>query len=331
MLKIFVISLGLALSAAHAKVSVKFGTVAPAGTPWADVLQQIQKRVQAESKGGIEIKTYLGGQLGGEIEILNGIRRGRIQGGGITSAALASAIPEMDVLELPYLFESSAEADYILDNYLFEYFKKLFAQKDMVLVTWAENGWRNIGHKKKIIKSPSDLKGEKIRSQESKSHLAWWKAMDASAVAIAVPEVLSALQTGVVEGFDNTALFTLAAEWHSAIKFFTVSEHIYQPAAVVYSQKFWDKLSDAEKKIMLGDGNAIAAPSRVAVRALGGELVDVLKSSGIEVYVLSSSEKNKFSDKLAGLHAQVIKQIGGKSQEVYDLILKGKKAFKEKK
>ena len=83
------------------KLSVKFGTVAPSGTPWADTLDEIKKKVDKESKGEIKIKNYLGGQLGGELEILNGIRRGRIQGGGITSAALGSVIPELNVLEIP--------------------------------------------------------------------------------------------------------------------------------------------------------------------------------------------------------------------------------------
>ena len=73
----------------------------------------------------------------------------------------------------------------------------------------------------------------------------------ANAVPIAVPEVLSALNTGVVEGFDNTALFTLAAEWHTGIKFYTVTEHIYQPAAVVYSARFWKKLNQSNKKFFL--------------------------------------------------------------------------------
>ena len=61
------------------KLNVKFGTVAPSGTPWADTLDEIKKKVDKESKGEIKIKNYLG-QLGGELEILNGIRRGRIQG-----------------------------------------------------------------------------------------------------------------------------------------------------------------------------------------------------------------------------------------------------------
>lgn len=313
------------------KLNVKFGTVAPSGTPWADTLDEIKKKVDKESKGEIKIKNYLGGQLGGELEILNGIRRGRIQGGGITSAALGSVIPELNVLEIPFIFDSYEEADFILDNYLLTPFKDLFKKKGLIFVSWAENGWRNIGLKSKIVKKPSDLEGVKVRSQESKAHLAFWKKVKANAVPIAVPEVLSALNTGVVEGFDNTALFTLAAEWHTGIKYYTVTEHIYQPAAVVYSARFWKKIKPEQQKILLGEGNLMAPPARAAVRALGGELIEVLKSLGITVYELTDAERNSFKSSVAGIQAEIVKELGGESQKIYDLLLKGKEEYKKKK
>jgi TRAP-type C4-dicarboxylate transport system substrate-binding protein len=313
------------------ELSIKFGTIAPAGTPWSDSLEEIKARVAKESNNQTRIKVFLGGQLGGELEILQKIRRGNIEGGGLTCAAMASIIPELDLLEVPFLFESSEEADFILDNYLLAPFTKLFEAKGFVMVTWAENGWRSIGHKSKLIKSPADLKGVKIRSQESKVHLAFWKKLQASPVAIAVPEVLPALQTGVVEAFDNTPLFTLAAEWQTAIKFYSVTNHIYQPGAIIYSKKFWDKISDADKKILMGPGNAQAVIVRSNVRKLGNSLIDVLKESGITTYNLTSSEKTAFHKSAEGLAQQAIKDIGGEANKIFELIQEGKKAFKAKK
>jgi len=312
-------------------ISVKFGTIAPAGTPWADSLEEIKNRVGKNSNNQIKIKTYLGGQLGGELEIMQKIRRGNIEGGGLTCGAMASIIPELDLLEVPFLFDSSEEADFILDNYLLEPFKKLFEAKGFVMLTWAENGWRSIGHKSKLIKSPTDLKAVKIRSQESKVHLAFWKKLNASAVAIATPEVLPALQTGVVEAFDNTPLFTLAAEWQTAIKFYTVTNHIYQPAAVIYSKKFWNKLDDNQKKILMGPGNGLAVEIRSNVRKLGDSLIEVLKESGITTYNLTQAEKENFRKVASGLADEAVKNIGGESAKIYALIQEGKRAFKAKK
>lgn len=330
-MKLFLITFFLIASAYGKNHSIKFGTIAPAGTPWSDSLEEIKSRVAKESNNSMKIKIYLGGQLGGELEIMQKIRRGNIQGGGLTCAAMASIIPELDLLEVPFLFESSEEADFILDNYLLKPFKELFEKKGFVMVTWAENGWRSIGHKSKQIKTPADMKAVKIRSQESKVHLAFWNKLNASPVAIAIPEVLPALQTGVVEAFDNTPLFTLAAEWQTAIKFYTVTNHIYQPGAVIYSKKFWDTLSADEKKILMGPGNGQASMIRSSVRKLGDSLISVLQESGVKTYTLNSSEREAFVMVAKGIGEQAVKDIGGDSEKIYKLIQEGKKAFKAKK
>jgi TRAP-type C4-dicarboxylate transport system substrate-binding protein len=318
------------LSAVSANTAVKFATIAPAGTPWADSLEEIKTRVSAESKNRLKVKTFLGGQLGGELEILQKVRRGQVEGGGLTCGAMSAVIPELDVLEIPFLFESSEEADFVLDNYLWTPFQKLFEEKGLVLVTWAENGWRSIGHKSKLIKKPEDMKGVKIRSQESKVHLAFWKRLGAAAQAISTPEVLPALQTGVVEAFDNTPLFTLAAEWQSAIKYYTVTNHIYQAAVVVYSKKFFDKMKPEDQKILMGPGNQQALMIRANVRKLGDSLIDVLKESGVQVATLTPAEKAAFVKSADGLAQEMVKSIGGKSAEIYRLIQEGKAAFKKK-
>jgi TRAP-type C4-dicarboxylate transport system substrate-binding protein len=328
---LLLLSFLVSLSATAKDLAVRFGTIAPASTPWSDSLEDIKKRVAKESNDKIKIKVFLGGQIGGELEILQKIRRGNIEGGGLTCAAMASIVPELDLLEVPFLFDSSEEADFVLDKYLLDVYTKLFLEKGFVMVTWAENGWRSIGHKTKLIKTPTDMKGVKIRSQESKVHLAFWKKLGASSVAIAIPEVLPALQTGVVEAFDNTPLFTLAAEWQTAVKFYSVTNHIYQPGAIIYSKKFWDKLSEADRKILMGPGNAQAIDVRANVRRLGTSLIDVLKESGVSTYTLSPAEKAQFVKASEGLAEQAVKDIGGNAGKIYAMIQEGKKAFKATK
>ncbi len=314
------------VSSQNKEVVVKIGTVAPSGTPWSDELYSIKKRVEKESNKAIKFKVYLGGQLGGENEIVQGIIRGRIQAGGLTATALAAVVPELDLIEVPYLFESSKQADCVLDNHLQEPFRQLFAAKGLVFVTWAENGWRNIGTKNKPIKTPADLRGVKLRAQESKVHMAYWKAIGASPIQMAVPEVLPALQTGVVEGFDQTALMTLAAEWQTAIKYYTITEHIYQPGAIVYSKAFFDSLSEEHKKILIGPGNGLAAGARRAVRRLSGQLIKGLEANNVQITKLSPAEKAAFRNAAAGIGEQMKGRIGGKASEIWAKIQAGKAA-----
>jgi TRAP-type C4-dicarboxylate transport system substrate-binding protein len=311
-----------------AQTRVKLASVAPTGTPWADIMYRIQKRINAESGGKYSVKVYPGGQLGGEIEILNGVQNGRIEFAGLTTGAVATKVNELNVFEMPYLFDSFQQADCVLDNHLIDPISQLLEAKGMVFVSWAENGFRSIGVKGKAIKVPGDIKGIKVRSQEAKTHLEFWKAVGANPIPIAIPEVLPALQTGVVTGFDNTPLFTMAAEWQTTIDNFTFTKHIYQPAVVVVSKKFYDKQSAEDRKLILGERNQLAEEVRKGVRALDGKLLATLKKTGVSIYTPSASELAQWKQASAGQEKTVLPKLGGKSKQIYDAIVKGKSACK---
>ena len=119
---IFSLTLSLSTQAAPAEpIKIKLATTAPANTPWADMLEVVKKRIAKESKGKYKIKTYLGGRLGGELEVLQKVRDGEIECGGVTAGALSLAVPSMNVLEIPFLFESvglhACKADQSLSNH----------------------------------------------------------------------------------------------------------------------------------------------------------------------------------------------------------------------
>lgn len=289
---------------------LKFATIAPEGTPWSEQVQALKQRIEKESNGRIEFRIYLSGQLGGEVETLRGMLRGRTQGWGGSTGALASVIEPLQLVEFPYLFKSEAEADYILDNVLYQPFAKMMAEKGIVLHSWNENGWRNIGSKNRPIHKPRDLKGMKIRSQQEKVHLAMWQAWGANAVAISLPEVLSSLQTGVVDAFDNSPVFTTAASWHTAIKYYTISEHIYQPAAVVYNKNFIDGLPEDLRKVVLADPPGEANRGRNGVRAIIPEVLSLMEQEGVTIYRMTEAEKEVFRKLSLPLHEQFAEVVG---------------------
>ena len=293
-----------------APVEVRFATIAPEGTPWSDQLDAMKKRIEKESGGRIVFKLYLGGQLGGEVETLRSLQRGRVQAWGGSTGALAGLVPELQLTELPYLFHSLEEADHVLDEVLFKPYADLLAKKGLVLQSWNENGWRHIGSKSVPVLSPSAAKGLKVRSQPSPIHLRMWKALGANPVAISVPEVLTSLQTGVVDAFDNAPLFSTATSWHTAVKHFVLTQHMYQAGAVVYNKAFLDKLPEDLRGILLGDAKAEAALGRSGVRALEPEVLKLMESEGVKVHALSESERRAFAKLLEPLHDEFARIVG---------------------
>jgi tripartite ATP-independent transporter DctP family solute receptor len=295
--------------AADAPITLKLATIAPEGTPWADQVTAYKSKVEVASKGRLKIKAFLGAALGDENQTVAECRRGAIGLWGGTTAALATSVPEISVLELPYLFGSSDEADRVLDRVLLEDLRARLLQRGYVLVLWSENGFRSFGTKWAPIKAPADLKGHKMRSQESLVHLELYRALGALPQPIAVTEVLPALQTGVVDGFDNTPLYTFAASWHLAIKHFTLSEHIYQPGVVLVSKKEYDKLPADLQKVLTADMDAITQTGRAAVREMAPLLLENFTAAKIPVYKPSAAERAAFVKATAGVYGAYVKAV----------------------
>jgi tripartite ATP-independent transporter DctP family solute receptor len=286
---------GRVARAADAPITLKLATIAPEGTPWAEQVADYKAKVEGESKGRLRIKPFLGGALGDENQTVGECRRGAIAMWGGTTGALATSVPEISVLELPYLFRRAEEADTVLDGPLREELRKRLEARGFVLVLWSENGFRSFGTKWGPVKRPADLKGHKMRSQESLVHVETYRALGALPQPIAVTEVLPALQTGVVDGFDNTPIYTFAASWHLAIKHFTLSEHIYQPGAVLIARKEFDKLPADLQKILTGGLDDITRKGRAAMREMGPLLVDNFTNAKIPVYRPTAPEREAFA------------------------------------
>jgi TRAP-type transport system periplasmic protein len=295
--------------AADAPITLKLATIAPEGTPWAEQVSQYKAHVESAAKGRLRIKPFLGGALGDENQTVAECRRGAIALWGGTTGALATSVPEISVLELPCLLRGPEEADQILDKVLAEDLRQRLAARGFVLLFWSENGFRSFGTKWGPVRGPGDLKGHKMRSQESLVHLETYRALGALPQPIAVTEVLPALQTGVVDGFDNTPLYTFAASWHLAIKHFTVSEHIYQPGVVLASKREFDRLPAELQTALTADLGTLTGQGRNAVREMNPLLMQNFTSAKIPVYKPSAAEQAAFARATRPVYDKYIRAV----------------------
>ena len=318
-----------AAAAAKPEFVLKIGTVAPDGTPWAKSIKVLKKRIQKESAGRIKVKVFWSGALGGEKSLVRKASRGQVQAAAVSVGAIASMAPEMGVIELPYLFESLAEADHVLDQpAFFEAAAKVLADKGFVLHLWSENGFRNFATKDKPVLAPGDLKGLKMRSQEQYTHTAWYRALGASPVQIPVPEVMQSLQTGVVDGYDNTLLYGFAVSWYQPVKHVTLSRHIYQPAVIAYSKKWFDALPADLQAVLMANRAADTASGRKGVRALTPLLEVNYGKAGKTLHRLSDAQLGEFKKLSPQVHTDFLGKVPT-AKPLYQLIQDGKASFKK--
>lgn len=307
-------------------VLIKMGSVAPEGTPWADWLDSVRKRIDVDNAGKVKTKVFLSGKLGGEREMIEDTKQGTLQLFGGSVGAIASVhTPELAVFELPFIFESDAEADHVL-NVLRDRTAKILADHGFIMVMWAENGWHGYGvkGKGKCITSPDSLKGTKMRSQESNIHLETYKAFGAAPVEIPVPEVLAALQTGTVDGYSNTPLFSFATSWYTGIDTFTYTKHMYQTAVLVFSKKWFDALSPALQANLLKRGEEKAGFEMV--RSLTAPLLENFTAAGKQVCRIDAAQSAVFAAKARPVW-DVFAKKSKANKDMLDAVLAAKATF----
>jgi TRAP-type C4-dicarboxylate transport system substrate-binding protein len=308
-------------------VTVKAGSVAPEGTPWSEWLDGVKARIEKETAGKVKMKNYLGGKLGGEKEMVEEVKNGTLQIFGGSAAALGGLVPEIGVFELPFIFTSDAEADHVLDK-LREPVSKLLSAKGFTMIMWAENGWHGYGVKGKCVAQASELKGLKMRSQESFIHIETYKALGASPVEMAVPEVMGALQTGTVDGYSNTPLFSFATSWYNGITHFTYTKHIYQPGILVVSKKWLDGQAPEIRTALLRRDDERAGIE--GVRGLTEPLLDNFKAAKKTVCRVTPEATKEFAEKARGVW-EIFGKRSPANKAILDQVLAAKKEFAAKK
>jgi TRAP-type C4-dicarboxylate transport system substrate-binding protein len=281
-------------------VKFKIATIAPDGTPWSKLLTGFKRDVSKASDKALSARVYLNSIKGDELSIVRQVYKGTLQMGGVSTAALATIAKDMDILELPYAFSDFKTADATLDK-VRPLVQQMLEEKGMMLLMYSENGYRSMATQDKCVKSPSDLKAVKMRSQESDVHLETYRALGASPVPIPVSEVLTSLQTGIVKGFDNTAIITQALGWNQGVKYYTTTQHIYQPALIIMNKAWFDGLSPEHQKIIREKGMKLEQKGRKMVRQLTPILMKNFETMGITVCELSDTERAAFKEATKGV------------------------------
>lgn len=318
-------------------IELNIGSLAPKGTPWMDLLLEMEKRIEAGSNGQINLIVRPPGVMS-EVEMVRETRAGeRLQGCGVTTAAIAEGgnIPQLQLIELPYLFDSNAEADHVMDTVLFAEMSPVLSRRGFYLAAWSENGWRSMAVRKKskdgtqlpVPKSPAELAGYTMRAQESDVHLEMYKTYKVGAVQKPMTEVLTSLQSGVIDGLDNTALYIQAGGLAEPLDYFVVTRHIYQPAAIVYSQRWYDSLPNDDLKKLVASVSDLSPQGRDAIRAEEDAMIGNFPLFNVEVVELSADERKAWVDPARGMHASFAAKIEGGPA----LLAKINKALAEKR
>jgi TRAP-type C4-dicarboxylate transport system substrate-binding protein len=202
---------------AEATHQLRIATLAPRQSPLGDIYQKLKIGMRKATDGQVNMKMYYGGIAGDEISVVRKMRVGQLDGALITSTGLSALVRQVLVMEAPGMISSYGELDAVRED-LAPQFEALFDKAGYKLVAWGDAGKTRIFSTSKIF-APSDLR--KMRPwvwKHSATMRAFIKATGANGVLLNLPEVYSALQTGIIDTIIASSVGVLAFQWHTKLK-----------------------------------------------------------------------------------------------------------------
>lgn len=246
--------------------------------------QYFAKLVEERTDGRIKFKFYPDGQLGkGERELLEALQQGSIDIYVGSTGPLGGFSPSVQILDIPFIFRDYAHVDKVLDGPIGASLITDLEKAQMKGLAFWENGFRNLTNSKRVVRTPADAKGLKIRTMENPVHIQAWKAAGVNPTPMAWGEVYGALQQGVIDGQENPVAIVLQMKIYEVQKYLSLTQHVYSPAMLIMSMKRWTQIPKEDQAIILKAAQEGAVYQRNLGRANEEQMLAELQKQGMTV------------------------------------------------
>ncbi|MEO8699523.1 MAG: TRAP transporter substrate-binding protein DctP [Kofleriaceae bacterium] len=319
----------VALSSAPAKadIEIRIATLAPAGSPWMSVLDKAANEVKEKTAGRVKMKYFEGGQQGDERDFVDKIKLGQLDGAAVTSIGLAMIDESIRVLELPMMFSSAEEVDYVADK-MWPYFQKKFEKKGFKLNDRGEVGWIYFMSKSKVA-SLADLKKLKIwQWGDDKLVGTMFGKLGLNGVKLGVPEVDPSLTSGRIDACYGSPVAAVALQWYSKIKFMTTMPMSFAIGATVVSLEAMKKLSAEDSKAIEEIGRSSAKKLRKTIRRANDDAKATMIKKGITVVETPAAMVDEFTKLALTVHGELANKVYSKDE--LDMVIKYRDEYRAK-
>ncbi|HKY62056.1 MAG TPA: TRAP transporter substrate-binding protein DctP [bacterium] len=288
--------LGLALSAGSAQAvaehEIKLSVLAPEGSTWVKEMEAMSQDLQTQSGGRLALKIYAGGVSGDERDVLRKMRIGQVHAAAFTGVGLGQIVPSVRILELPMLFRNYQEVDYVKGKLQPE-FEKQFEASGFILLGWAEAGFVNIFSNKPIA-NKDDMKGVKMWAWEGDPLVkAMYESLGIVPIPLALPDVLTSLQTNLIDGVYGPPLGIIALQWFTKVKYMTDVNLANSTGGLLITKAQFNKLPPDLQAMLKATAQKHGASLVTKIRAENTSALGTLKKNGIQVVAVDPKAKEE--------------------------------------
>ncbi len=283
--------LTLVVNTAYAeKIELKFGHVGKPGSLFSASVEEFAKRANAKLGDKAEVQVFGSSQLGKDKELLQKLKLGQIMF-SLPSSVMSSVADEFGVFEMPYIIKDRGHMGRVQEAIGESVLQKAANDKGYRILSYWENGFRNITNNTRPVNTPDDLKGIKLRTPKGAWRVKMFKLYGANPTPMAFSEVFTALKTNVIDGQENPYAQIWSAKFQEVQKYLSVTGHVYTPAYVLTSEKAFSKLPADVQQILTETAQETQAYVYELAAQLETDLLTKLTEGGMEV---NTADKDAF-------------------------------------
>jgi len=296
---------------AQAPIVLKFSHVVAPNTPKGKGADKFKELAEKYTNGKVKVEVYANSTLYKDKEELEALQLGAVQMLAPSNSKFGPiGVKDFEVFDLPYLLPNKAALRKVTDGPIGKGMLKKLETKGMVGLAYWDNGFKEMSANKPL-RMPEDYKGLKFRIQSSKVLEAQFRALGAIPQVMAFSEVYQALQTGVVDGQENTPSNMFTQKFHEVQKFTTLTNHGYIGYVVVVNKKFWDNLpADIRGQLEKAMAEATVYSNEISEKENAESLDDIKKSGKTELITPTAAENAAMRKAMEPLYQEMSARVG---------------------
>ena len=311
---VFVCCAALATADMGPTLNFKLAENQPEGNPITEGMHKFADLVKEYTEGTVTIEVYSNAALTDEASSIDQLQLGSLDFSRVNTNSLAPTVDEFGVFAMPYLFTSTEQKYRALDGEAGDAVMAKLDDYGMVGLYFWEAGARCFYTTSKPIRTVEDLKGMKIRVQQTEVAISMVRALGAEATPMDYAEVFQGLQTGIVDGAENDFVSYYTSGHYEVAKYYSLDQHMAPPAILLMSKVSWDKMSEAQQEAVRKAAYEAAVwqrqamqdyqqESRAACEAAGSEIIEVDVASFQEAVSSVYDEYPRYSEIVAMINA----------------------------
>jgi len=285
-----VILSGSGLQAGLKPINIKMASLAPEGSPWHQVLQEIAQDWRDLSDNQVHLQIYAGGVLGDESDMVRKMRLKQVHAAALTAEGLSYIDKGIYGLSLPLLADNYTELDWIRAQVEPE-LRRRYEEKGFIVLAWADVGWV-YWFSRKPVKTPEDLRGLRLFTWAGDPNSPrLWKTAGFQAVSLSAMDILPGLQTGLIDAIDSTPMTVASFQWFGIAKYMTNLPWAAMTGGLVISKRSWERIPGELRPRLRAAVEKRALRVKNEIRYMDAEAVAVMKEHGLEVVEITDEER----------------------------------------